>query len=279
LDVIDVMVTPPAVEARDKIADSQANQTYMTMGIKSAQTVTQELGLNFDAEQRNIEQQAEKMASEIAPGQEDSSQVSDSALNGLQIENLVGIVMRVATGQIPVEVGRSIASAAFPLMPQDQVNAIFPESLHGTQKLPPHSSGRSDPTGQDPMAQEPEDPLTVAPVQESSGDGKYGHITFTPPDSVRKAAKRGLELRKKYNRGGTAIGVARARDLMNGAELSPSTIKRMVSYFARHEVDKKGEGWGKDSAGYVAWLLWGGDSGKSWANKVANQMDSADKKK
>jgi hypothetical protein len=66
---------------------------------------------------------------------------------------------------------------------------------------------------------------------------------------------------------------------MNGAELSPSTIKRMVSYFARHEVDKKGEGWGVDSAGYVAWLLWGGDSGKSWANKVANQMDSADKKK
>ena len=279
LDVIDVMVTPPAVEARDKIADSQANQTYMTMGIKSAQTITQELGLNFDAEQRNIEQQAEKMASEIAPGQEDSSQVSDSALNGLQIENLVGIVMRVATGQIPVEVGRSIASAAFPLMPQDQINSIFPESLHGTQKLPPHSAGRSDPTGQDPMAEQPEDPLQVAPVQESNDEGKYGHITFTPPDLVRKAAKRGLELRKKYGRGGTAIGVARARDLMNGAELSPSTINRMVSYFARHEVDKKGEGWGKDSAGYIAWLLWGGDSGKSWASKVSKQMDAADKKK
>ena len=277
LDVVDVLVTPPAVEARDKIADSQANQTYMAMGIKSAQTITQEIGLNFDAEQRNIEQQAEKMANESLGGEGDA-QVSDSALNGLQIENLVGIVMRVATGQIPVEVGRSIAKAAFPLMAEEDINAIFPESLAGSQELPPHSTGRSSDQAEPEAPPEVDAVPEVQPVAESK-DGKYSHITFPPPQSVRKAAKRGLELRKKHGRGGTGVGVARARDLMNGAELSPSTIKRMVSYFARHEVDKKGEGWGVDSAGYIAWLLWGGDSGKSWANKVANQMDAADKKK
>ena len=94
---------------------------------------------------------------------------------------------------------------------------------------------------------------------------------FVPPQAVRSNAARGLELREKYGRGGTEVGVARARDLKNGAALSLRTINRMVSYFARHEVDKKGEGWGKDSAGYIAWLLWGGDAGRSWANRIARE--------
>jgi len=94
---------------------------------------------------------------------------------------------------------------------------------------------------------------------------------FVPPQEVRNNAKRGLELRAKHGRGGTEVGVARARDLSNGKALSLSTINRMVSYFARHEVDKKGEGWGVDSAGYIAWLLWGGDAGRSWANRIAKE--------
>lgn len=103
---------------------------------------------------------------------------------------------------------------------------------------------------------------------------------YAPPAGVRSAAARGLELRKKFNRGGTMVGVARARDLSNGKSVSLSTIKRMVSYFARHEVDKKGQGWkegspGYPSAGLVAWLLWGGDEGRAWANKIARQAENA----
>jgi hypothetical protein len=100
---------------------------------------------------------------------------------------------------------------------------------------------------------------------------------FVPPQTVRSNAVRGLELRKKHGRGGTEIGVARARDLSNGKALSLDTINRMVSYFARHEVDKKGEGWGVDSAGYIAWLLWGGDAGRSWANGISNREKKKDK--
>jgi len=91
---------------------------------------------------------------------------------------------------------------------------------------------------------------------------------FVPPQEVRNNAKRGLELREKHGRGGTAVGVARARDLSNGKALSLDTLKRMNSYFARHEVDKKGEGWGVDSAGYIAWLLWGGDAGRAWRKEL-----------
>jgi hypothetical protein len=100
---------------------------------------------------------------------------------------------------------------------------------------------------------------------------------FVPPQAVRNNAKRGLELRKKHGRGGTEVGVARARDLSNGAALSLDTVKRMTSYFARHEVDKKGEGWGVDSAGYIAWLLWGGDAGWSWAKGIVRTQEAKEK--
>ena len=100
---------------------------------------------------------------------------------------------------------------------------------------------------------------------------------FVPPQEVRNNAKRGLELREKHGRGGTEVGVARARDLSNGKALSLDTLKRMNSYFARHEVDKKGEGWGKDSAGYIAWLLWGGDAGRAWAKRITSEQENKEK--
>lgn len=99
--------------------------------------------------------------------------------------------------------------------------------------------------------------------------------SFVPPAAVAAAARRGLALRAEQapsNRGGTAVGIARARDIANRKGLSLSTIKRMVSFFARHEVDKQGEGWGKDSKGYQAWLLWGGDPGRAWAKRVLNSQ-------
>lgn len=47
-----------------------------------------------------------------------------------------------------------------------------------------------------------------------------------PPKAAQNNARRGLELRSKWNRGGTSIGVARARDISNSAKLSDETIKR-----------------------------------------------------
>ncbi|CZT33065.1 hypothetical protein [Rhizobium sp. 9140] len=91
-----------------------------------------------------------------------------------------------------------------------------------------------------------------------------------PPEAVAKAAEKGLEFRQTFKRGGTQIGVARARDLKNRANLSPDTIKRMSSYFSRHKVDKRAKNFGDDSdpsPGYIAWLLWGGDAGRDWVEK------------
>lgn len=100
---------------------------------------------------------------------------------------------------------------------------------------------------------------------------------FSPPAQVRKNAARSLELRKEHGRGMTAVGVARARDLSNGKNISADTIKRMHSYFARHEVDKKGKDWANQSnpsAGYIAWLGWGGDAGRSWVNGIIKRLNA-----
>jgi len=100
-----------------------------------------------------------------------------------------------------------------------------------------------------------------------------------PTAEMADEARRGLEWRAEYNRGGTAIGVARARDISNRTNLSPDTIRRMVSYFARHEVDKEAQGFrpgekGYPSAGRIAWALWGGDPGKAWANQQSKQLEN-----
>lgn len=110
---------------------------------------------------------------------------------------------------------------------------------------------------------------------------KYSHIDFTPPEGARKEAKKGLAWRREHGRGGTAVGIARARDLSNGTKLSPSTVRRMKAYFDRHEIDKKGKGWnpgdeGFPSNGRIAWALWGSDAGWAYARKVVEQMNAAD---
>ena len=110
---------------------------------------------------------------------------------------------------------------------------------------------------------------------------KYDGIDFTPPQGVRDAAIRALKKRAEQppsKRGMTAVGIARARDLSNGVTVSPETIKRMVAYFTRHEVDKQGSTWEEYGKGRQAWDGWGGDAGYTWAKKILAQMERADEK-
>lgn len=102
--------------------------------------------------------------------------------------------------------------------------------------------------------------------------------SYKPTAEMAAEAQRGLDWRAEYNRGGTMVGVARARDISNRTPLTLDTVRRMVSYFARHEIDKDASGFspgedGYPSAGRIAWALWGGDAGRSWANAIADQQE------
>ena len=106
-------------------------------------------------------------------------------------------------------------------------------------------------------------------------------IDLKPTVAMAEEAQKGLDWRKEFGRGGTEVGVARARQLTNRQELSADTVRRMHSYFSRHEVDKEGEGFspgedGYPSAGRIAWALWGGDVGQSWARNKDRQLDKID---
>ena len=106
-------------------------------------------------------------------------------------------------------------------------------------------------------------------------------IDLKPTEAMAEEAQKGLDWRKEFGRGGTAVGVARARQLVNRQELSAETVRRMHSYFSRHEVDKEAEGFspgedGYPSAGRIAWALWGGDVGQSWARNKDSQLDKID---
>ena len=116
-------------------------------------------------------------------------------------------------------------------------------------------------------------PAGSAPMSDLSDE-----VDTQPTAEMAAAAERALAWRDEHGRGGTAVGVARARDIKNRKSLSEQTVRRMASYFARHEVDKQGKGFDKGgegfpSAGRIAWDLWGGDAGAAWAARKVDEFD------
>jgi hypothetical protein len=106
--------------------------------------------------------------------------------------------------------------------------------------------------------------------------------TYSPNDGMKAAARTALKWKEEGKDGGagTAVGWGRARDIVAGRSMSLSVVKRMYSYFSRHEVDKKGKGFNPGSEGYpskgrVMWNAWGGDAGFAWSRAIVNR--NADK--
>jgi len=103
-----------------------------------------------------------------------------------------------------------------------------------------------------------------------------GDIDTRPPQGVADNARRALEVRARKpesERGMTAVGIARARDLANRVSLSEDTIRRMLAYFERHEVDKQGSTWDEQGKGWQAWNGWGGDDGWAWARRKVEEFN------
>lgn len=203
--------------------------------------------------------------------------VASTALNGAQVQALLELATAVSSNQLPSESARAIAAAAFPTVAPEVLDAVFkPLSSFTPASAPQQSDSFKSIRGLVHRSKDGDDTPVAAVEQSKAEEG------FVPPEQVRRNAERALEWRREYNRGMTPVGVARARDLMNGRALSADTISRMVSYFARHEVDKQAEGFndGEDgfpSAGRIAWDGWGGDEGKAWAERIAARFDDEEK--
>jgi hypothetical protein len=126
--------------------------------------------------------------------------------------------------------------------------------------------------------------LTMSELQKKkvvTDAAELAEESYQPTDEMAGEAELGLKWRKEFGRGGTMVGVARARDISNKKNLSLDTVKRMHSYFSRHEVDKQASGWkqgeeGFPSGGRIAWQLWGGDAGQSWAQRIVERVKKED---
>ena len=251
--------------------ESQANLAEFRAGLMTASQIYSERGLDFESSmrQRAIEAKLIKDLSEKY---------------GVDPETISDIVPPKPTQTKPE------APSINPVIPAKD-SPESDEDIGGDQKPIPE-----DPI--EPSSEELEvkkkdteealaklDPASIKMLIEGMMGGielaKYDGIDFTPPEGAREAAKRALDVRETKppsQRGMTPVGIARARDLQNGVKLSPDTVRRMLNFLTRHEVDKKGATWDEQGKGWQAWHGWGGDAGFSWARKVVGQMEARDKK-
>lgn len=162
------------------------------------------------------------------------------------------------------------------------LGGVAPVSPFGAPAaLPAYSAPAPAPAPVEEPAQLPPTAEVEQPAAKALSD-----VDTTPTDEMATLALRGLKYREEFGRGGTAVGVARARDIGNMVSLSPDTVGRMNSFFARHRVDLDAVGArsgdeGYPSAGAIAWMLWGGDpndpagAGVAWAARKAEELAGA----
>ncbi len=225
--------------------------------------------------------------------------IQDISLNGAQVASLINIINAVAAGALTRDGAVSVITAAFPTISEEQARSIMAGTKEGeiipTTKEERIATAIAQAPQQEVKAEAIEDKkkelfeklskedwqMLIAGMMGGIELGKYDGIDFTPPQGARDAAKRALDVREgkpASQKGMTPVGIARARDLMNGVNLSPDTVRRMKAFFDRHEVDKKGATWDEQGKGWQAWNGWGGDAGYAWARKVVGQMEARDKK-
>ena len=105
-------------------------------------------------------------------------------------------------------------------------------------------------------------------------------IDLMPNEGMRAEAQRYRDWKADGEGGGTNVARTRATQILSGNELSPDTVVTMSAWFARHEVDKQGQGFSPGEDGYpsngrVAWAAWGGDAGKSWSDARSKRIKKA----
>jgi capsid protein len=135
-----------------------------------------------------------------------------------------------------------------------------------------------------PQAQKPtEGPAPADPVSAVRSENDSNLLTinletgsYIPTNAMAENAKRALDVREKKpasERGMTAVGIARARDLINKRPMSEDTVRRMKAFFDRHEVDKEGDTWDEQGKGWQAWHGWGGDEGYTWSTAIVERLN------
>jgi len=110
-------------------------------------------------------------------------------------------------------------------------------------------------------------------------NGVMKQASYVPPESAQNNAKTGLQMVESGEAGDglESATVDRARLIAAGSPLTLDHVKRMHSFFERHDKTRPDDGGKGDSPWRTAWELWGGDAGRSWAESVVGQESGHDK--
>lgn len=184
----------------------------------------------------------------------------EASYNGAQISSAIDIIAKVQEGVL-TQAQAIVFLIQFLQLPEEVAKGFFSDGVEESLSN-----------------------LQLAKKKDKKKRKKYKYKTLDeidtkPTKEMMREAQLGLDLRKEFGRGGTEVGVARARDISNGKNLSIETIKRMFSFFSRHEKSvKNGKGFNKGDEGYpsagkIAWLLWGGESGFDWAKRKVEEIE------
>jgi hypothetical protein len=105
--------------------------------------------------------------------------------------------------------------------------------------------------------------LSFAQEYEEDLEKEFSFSEIIIPNKIRDNAEKGLEIRKEEG-GGTSTGVAFARYLTKNKIITPEKVIEINNYFSTHKHSNK----------TVDWLLFGGDYGKEWAEKMAERIEN-----
>lgn len=260
-------IAPPTLQAGETMVQAlrRATAGEWRFPAKLSIDVGRESAANL-----NENRQGAKSLQEIAgeEGTDAFSRLEQIAIEAAYVKELAGkygvpeTAIRLVTSSLPstpaaaAAVGENVATAAA----QAQVDATPATAQPAVENAPADSAA----TGADSSMSS--DLITI-----NFADGSY-----VPNDAMTANAKRALAAREKAspsNRGMTAVGLARARDIVNKRPLSEETVRRMKAYFDRHEIDKQGTTWGQQGKGWQAWNGWGGDAGQTWANAIVERLN------
>jgi hypothetical protein len=99
-------------------------------------------------------------------------------------------------------------------------------------------------------------------------------VTYRATEQMARAARRGLAMRAQQPRssqGGTAVGLARARQFAAREAVSLDTVRRTFSFLSRARTYYDP---GSESPGTQAYLLWGGPAGLVWARRILDSLEN-----
>lgn len=119
-------------------------------------------------------------------------------------------------------------------------------------------------------------------ISASSTIRKSADDSYKPTQGMISAAERALRWKEegKAEGAGTPVGWGRATDIAAGRSMSLDIVKRMFSFFSRHEVDKQGKDFkniSNPSNGRIMWDAWGGDAGFTWSEAIVEREKKLEK--